>query len=93
MLGLCRSAVGARVDLDGGHDEVSGLFVSPSFAQAAPFGRTSLLGVSAAGDMAQHAVYPMPLASVLSAASSGLVAASALDQELMTLEAGFPSLV
>lgn len=58
-----------------------------------PFGRTSLPGVSAAGDMAHQAVYPMPLASVLSAAASGLVAASTLDQGLMALDAGFPALV
>ncbi len=113
VLGLCRSAVGARVELEGGdQDEVGGLFVAPSFAQAAPFaaqlgldllpsgavevdqfGRTSLAGVCAAGDMAHQAVYPMPLASVLNAACTGLIAASALDQELMTLDAGFPALV
>ena len=38
-------------------------------------------------------VYPMPLASVLSAAASGLVAASTLDQALMALDAGFPQMV
>jgi len=113
VLGLCRSSVGARVELEGGlHEEVGGLFVAPSFAQAAPFaaqlglallpsgavevdlfGRTSRPGVFAGGDMAHQAVYPMPLASVLNAAASGLVAASALDQELMALDAGFPALV
>ncbi len=38
VLGVCRSAVGARVELDGGPaEEVGGLFVAPTFAQAAPF--------------------------------------------------------
>ncbi len=113
VLGACRSAVGARLDLEGGAtDEVGGLFVAPTFAQAAPFaaqlgldllpsgavevdqfGRTSLAGVCAAGDMAHQALYPMPLASVLSAAASGLLAASTLDQALMALDVGFPQMV
>jgi thioredoxin reductase len=43
-----------------------------------PMGRTSLPGVHAAGDMAHVAALPMPMASVLSAAASGQVAAGAL---------------
>lgn len=45
-------------------------------------GRTSLPGVHAAGDMAHVADLGMPLASVLTAASSGLVAAAALVAHL-----------
>jgi len=42
------------------------------------FGRTSVPGVHAAGDMAHLAALPMPMASVMSAAASGQVAAAAL---------------
>lgn len=41
-------------------------------------GRTSLPGVHAAGDMAHVAALPMPMASVLTAAASGQVAAASL---------------
>ena len=41
------------------------------------FGRTSLPNVYAAGDLAHLPGLPMPLASVLSAAAAGLVAAAA----------------
>lgn len=44
-------------------------------------GRTSLPGVYAAGDMAQGPGLPMPMASVLTAASAGLVAASACHMD------------
>ncbi|WP_419706131.1 NAD(P)/FAD-dependent oxidoreductase [Promicromonospora sp. NFX87] len=47
-------------------------------------GRTSVPGVFAAGDMAHTAALPMPMASVLTAASSGLVAAAAADGDLLT---------
>jgi thioredoxin reductase len=43
-----------------------------------PFGRTSVPGVHAAGDMAHLAALPMPMASVTSAAASGQAAAAAL---------------
>ncbi len=43
-----------------------------------PFGRTSLPGVHAAGDMAHLAALPKPMASVMSAAASGQAAAAAL---------------
>lgn len=46
-------------------------------------GRTSVPGVFAAGDMAHTAALPMPMASVLTAAASGLVAAAAADGELL----------
>ncbi|WP_028656022.1 NAD(P)/FAD-dependent oxidoreductase [Nocardioides sp. J54] len=45
------------------------------------FGRTSVPGVYAAGDMAQGPGLPMPMASVLVAASAGLLAAAACVQD------------
>lgn len=47
-------------------------------------GRTSLPGVHAAGDMAHVAALPMPMASVLTAAASGQVAAATLVAALPT---------
>lgn len=44
-------------------------------------GRTSVPGVYAAGDMAQGPGLPMPMFSVLTAASSGMVAAAACVQD------------
>ena len=49
-------------------------------------GRTSRPGVYAAGDLAHLAALPMPLASVLNAASAGLLAAVAAGQDLMADE-------
>ena len=46
-------------------------------------GRTSLPSVHAAGDMAHLASLPMPMASVLTAAASGQVAAASLAACLM----------
>ncbi len=51
-------------------------------------GRTSLAGVSAAGDLAHVAALPMPLASVINAAAAGQVAASGLHHDLVMAEAG-----
>ena len=45
------------------------------------FGRTSLPGVYAAGDLAQGPGLPMPMASVLAAAAAGLMAAAACVQD------------
>lgn len=45
-------------------------------------GRTSRPGVYAAGDVAHVAALPMPMASVLTAAAAGLVAAAACTQDL-----------
>ena len=46
-------------------------------------GRTSVPGVHAAGDMAHHPDLGMPMASVLTAAASGLVAGASLVAHLM----------
>jgi thioredoxin reductase len=86
---------------DGATAEFGGMFVAPSWSQAAPFaqqlgletaalggviidamGRTSRGGVYAAGDTAHHRELPMPLASVLTAAAAGLVAATSCDRDL-----------
>ncbi len=45
------------------------------------FGRTSMPGVYAAGDLAQGPGLPMPMASVLVAASAGMMAAAACVQD------------
>ncbi|MGN0065682.1 MAG: NAD(P)/FAD-dependent oxidoreductase [Nocardioides sp.] len=45
------------------------------------FGRTSVPGIYAAGDMAQGPGLPMPMAAVLVAASGGLLAAAACVQD------------
>lgn len=47
-----------------------------------PFGATSVPGVAAAGDFAHLRELPMPMPTVLSAASAGLSAASTLVREL-----------
>jgi thioredoxin reductase len=61
-----------------------GLDLLPSGAvEVDALGRTSVPGVFAAGDMAHTAALPMPMASVLTAAASGLVAAASLDGELL----------
>ena len=51
------------------------------------FGRTSVDGVYAAGDLAHTPEHPMPMASVLTAAAAGLVAAASIvrDRVLATL--------
>jgi thioredoxin reductase len=64
--------------------EQLGLNLLPSGAvEIDATGRTSLPGVFAAGDMAHSAALPMPMASVLTAAASGLVAAASLDGALL----------
>jgi thioredoxin reductase len=54
-------------------------------------GRTSRQGIFAAGDLAHLAALPMPLASVLNAASAGLLAATAAEQDLLTEDHGQPA--
>lgn len=51
-------------------------------------GATSRAGVYAAGDMAHTRDLPMPMASVLTAAAAGLVAAAACHRELSATDAG-----
>jgi thioredoxin reductase len=64
-----------------------GLSLLPSgCVEVDAMGRTSLTGVYAAGDLAHLAALPMPLASVLNAAAAGLVAATALDRDLLMLD-------
>ncbi|MFI6520394.1 NAD(P)/FAD-dependent oxidoreductase [Spirillospora sp. NPDC050679] len=55
------------------------------------FGRTSVPGVSAAGDMARRASMPVPVAAVVGAAASGTVTAAALDQDLLSDDFGLPN--
>ena len=60
-----------------------GLRMLPSGAiEIDEFGRTSVTGVSAAGDLAHRASLPGPMASVMLAAAAGQVAASWIVQEL-----------
>ncbi|MFW6695031.1 NAD(P)/FAD-dependent oxidoreductase [Streptomyces sp. MAR4 CNX-425] len=54
------------------------------------FGRTSVAGVYAAGDMAHRATLPTPVAAVAAAAAAGTVAGAALDQDLLSEEYGLP---
>lgn len=51
-------------------------------------GRTSMPGVYAAGDCAHPAALPMPMASVLNAAATGLLAATACDGGLLARDHG-----
>lgn len=46
------------------------------------FGRTSIAGISAAGDLAHRASMPGPMASVVQAVAAGQLAASGIVQEL-----------
>ncbi|MFC9971025.1 NAD(P)/FAD-dependent oxidoreductase [Spirillospora sp. NPDC127200] len=55
------------------------------------FGRTSVPGVSAAGDMARRPSMPVPVAAVVGAAASGTVTAAALDQDLLSDDFGLPN--
>lgn len=62
--------------------EQLGLTLLPSgCVEVDGFGRTSLPGVYAAGDLAHVAALPMPLASVLGAAAAGQLAAVAVDMD------------
>ena len=66
-----------------------GLAMLPSGCiEVDPMGRTSLPGIYAAGDLAHQAALPMPMASVLTAAAAGLLAATASDKDLLDLDHG-----
>jgi thioredoxin reductase len=64
--------------------EQLGLALNPSgCVEVDVMGRTSVPGVHSAGDMAHVAALPMPMASVMTAAASGQVAAGALAAFLL----------
>lgn len=64
--------------------EQLGLALNPSgCVEVDAMGRTSLPGVHAAGDMAHVAALPQPMASVMTAAASGQVAAASLAAFLL----------
>jgi len=74
--------------------EQLGLTMLPSgCVEVDVFQRTSLPGVYAAGDLAHHAALPMPMASVLTSAAAGLVAASVVVQDLLVLDDALRSAV
>jgi thioredoxin reductase len=52
------------------------------------FGRTSVSGVYATGDMARRPTMPAPFAAVIAAAASGTIAAAALDKDLLAADLG-----
>ncbi|KGN41723.1 NAD(P)/FAD-dependent oxidoreductase [Knoellia aerolata] len=61
-----------------------GLELNPSGAvRIDEFGRTSLAGVTAAGDLAHLAAFPMPMASVVQALAAGQIAASSAIARLL----------
>ncbi|RIQ11592.1 NAD(P)/FAD-dependent oxidoreductase [Jiangella rhizosphaerae] len=57
------------------------------------FGRTSVPGVYAAGDLAHRATLPMPVSAVVAAMAAGTVAAAMLDQDLLAADTGLPDLL
>ncbi|MFC7495426.1 MULTISPECIES: NAD(P)/FAD-dependent oxidoreductase [unclassified Nocardioides] len=76
--------VSTRFEQSAPFAEQLGLTLLPSgCVEIDAMGRTSLPGVHAAGDMAHVAALPMPMASVLTAAASGQVAAGAMVAHLM----------
>ncbi|MFC9997506.1 NAD(P)/FAD-dependent oxidoreductase [Nocardia sp. NPDC127526] len=66
-------------------------FLADGCVEVDEFGRTSVPGVHAAGDMAHRASLPVPLAAVIAAAAAGTVAASALDQDLLSEDFALPN--
>jgi thioredoxin reductase len=76
--------VSTRLEQSAPFAEQLGLTLLPSgCVEVDAMGRTSLPGVHAAGDMAHLAALPMPMASVMTAAASGQVAAGALVAYLL----------
>ncbi len=64
--------------------EQLGLELNPSGAvRIDEFGRTSLAGVMAAGDLAHLAAFPMPMASVVMASAAGQIAANSAIARLL----------
>ncbi|WP_067548173.1 NAD(P)/FAD-dependent oxidoreductase [Nocardia crassostreae] len=66
-------------------------FLADGCVEIDEFGRTSVPGVYAAGDMAHRATLPMPLAAVIAAAAAGTVAAAAADQDLLSEDFALPN--
>ncbi|HWK27554.1 MAG TPA: NAD(P)/FAD-dependent oxidoreductase [Solirubrobacter sp.] len=66
-------------------------FLPDGSVEVDEFGRTSVSGVSAAGDLAHRASLPGPMAAVSAATTAGMIAAVALDQELHAADTGLPS--
>ena len=64
--------------------------LSDNCVEVDEFGRTSVPGVSAAGDMARRTTVPVPLAAVVAAAASGTIAATVIDQDLIGEDFGVP---
>lgn len=54
------------------------------------FGRTTVAGVWAAGDMARRRSMPMPTSTVIAAAAGGAIAAARIDQELVAAHFDLP---
>jgi len=65
-------------------------FLPDGAVEVDEFGRTSVPGVFAVGDMAHRATVPTSLSAVIVAAASGTVAASFIDQDLLTEDAALP---
>jgi thioredoxin reductase len=63
---------------------------SDGCVQVNEFGRTSVPGVYAAGDMARRAGMPVPMAAVISAAASGALVGAVIDQDLLGADFGLP---
>ncbi|WP_067470635.1 NAD(P)/FAD-dependent oxidoreductase [Nocardia amamiensis] len=66
-------------------------FLPDGCVEADDYGRTSVAGVYAAGDMAHRSSLPMPFAAVIAAAASGTVAAGAVDQDLLSDDFALPN--
>ena len=65
--------------------EQLGLDLNPSgCVRVDEFGRTSVPGVTAGGDLAHLAAFPMPMASVVMASAAGQIAASSAIAHLLT---------
>lgn len=59
--------------------------------EVSDFGQTSVPGVYAVGDMGRRASLPGPIAAVIAAAASGMIAGVAIDKELLAVDLGINS--
>ena len=69
-------------------DQLGLAMLSSGCVEVDALGRTSRPGVYAAGDLAHTAAFPMPMASVLNAAAAGLLAATAVDSDVLATDWG-----